>query len=292
MCEQLLANPLIESYEIEIARRERAAPHRRRRRLPGVERRPGRRLGARRARRRRRCSSGTARSELPPDTGAVVLPGGFSYGDYLRCGAIARFSPVMRAVAGVRRRRRARARDLQRLPDPLRSRPAPRRAPAERVALVRVPRRRGPRRARRAAVHLALRARAAPRHPRQARRGLLVRPARARRRARAGRPDRPSLRAGENPNGAIADVAGVVNEEGNVMGLMPHPGARGRSAARLRRRGDDPRLARRRGARVACSGREPSRRPVRSRQPRAPRPCVRDASPARCAAARGRAPAA
>jgi phosphoribosylformylglycinamidine synthase len=29
---------------------------------------------------------------------AVVLPGGFSYGDYLRCGAIARFSPVMSAV--------------------------------------------------------------------------------------------------------------------------------------------------------------------------------------------------
>ncbi|AXK37534.1 phosphoribosylformylglycinamidine synthase subunit PurQ [Streptomyces armeniacus] len=29
---------------------------------------------------------------------AVVLPGGFSYGDYLRCGAIARFSPVMQTV--------------------------------------------------------------------------------------------------------------------------------------------------------------------------------------------------
>lgn len=29
---------------------------------------------------------------------AVVLPGGFSYGDYLRCGAIARFAPVMRGV--------------------------------------------------------------------------------------------------------------------------------------------------------------------------------------------------
>jgi len=29
---------------------------------------------------------------------AVILPGGFSYGDYLRCGAIARFSPVMKAV--------------------------------------------------------------------------------------------------------------------------------------------------------------------------------------------------
>jgi len=29
---------------------------------------------------------------------AIVLPGGFSYGDFLRCGAIARFSPVMEAV--------------------------------------------------------------------------------------------------------------------------------------------------------------------------------------------------
>jgi phosphoribosylformylglycinamidine synthase len=35
---------------------------------------------------------------LPDGTAAVVLPGGFSYGDYLRCGAIARFSPVMDAV--------------------------------------------------------------------------------------------------------------------------------------------------------------------------------------------------
>ena len=32
------------------------------------------------------------------DVDAVVLPGGFSYGDYLRCGAIARFSPVMSSV--------------------------------------------------------------------------------------------------------------------------------------------------------------------------------------------------
>jgi phosphoribosylformylglycinamidine synthase I len=38
-----------------------------------------------------------ADAELPP-VGAVVLPGGFSYGDYLRCGAIARFAPAMRAV--------------------------------------------------------------------------------------------------------------------------------------------------------------------------------------------------
>ena len=33
------------------------------------------------------------------DLELVVLPGGFSYGDYLRCGAIARFAPVMEAVA-------------------------------------------------------------------------------------------------------------------------------------------------------------------------------------------------
>ena len=32
------------------------------------------------------------------DSDAVIVPGGFSYGDYLRCGAIARFSPVMQAV--------------------------------------------------------------------------------------------------------------------------------------------------------------------------------------------------
>lgn len=32
------------------------------------------------------------------DIDVVVIPGGFSYGDYLRCGAIARFSPVMRAT--------------------------------------------------------------------------------------------------------------------------------------------------------------------------------------------------
>ena len=38
------------------------------------------------------------------DLDAVVLPGGFSYGDYLRTGAIARFSPVMRAVGEFARR--------------------------------------------------------------------------------------------------------------------------------------------------------------------------------------------
>lgn len=34
-------------------------------------------------------------TQLPPETKAVLLPGGFSYGDYLRCGAMARFSPIV-----------------------------------------------------------------------------------------------------------------------------------------------------------------------------------------------------
>jgi phosphoribosylformylglycinamidine synthase len=46
-------------------------------------------------------------SDLPPGIDLIVLPGGFSYGDYLRCGAMAANSPIMREVkkradAGVR----------------------------------------------------------------------------------------------------------------------------------------------------------------------------------------------
>ena len=40
------------------------------------------------------------KDRLPAGLDAVILPGGFSYGDYLRCGALARFSPVMEDVAG------------------------------------------------------------------------------------------------------------------------------------------------------------------------------------------------
>ncbi|MBL8573254.1 MAG: phosphoribosylformylglycinamidine synthase subunit PurQ [Hyphomicrobiaceae bacterium] len=38
-------------------------------------------------------------TDLPAGTDLVVVPGGFSYGDYLRCGAIAARAPIMRAVA-------------------------------------------------------------------------------------------------------------------------------------------------------------------------------------------------
>jgi phosphoribosylformylglycinamidine synthase I len=39
------------------------------------------------------------KDRLPAGLDLVVVPGGFSYGDYLRCGALARFSPVMEDVA-------------------------------------------------------------------------------------------------------------------------------------------------------------------------------------------------
>lgn len=38
------------------------------------------------------------KDELSGDFDCIVLPGGFSYGDYLRCGAMARFSPILRGV--------------------------------------------------------------------------------------------------------------------------------------------------------------------------------------------------
>src|SRR3990167_3347696 len=38
------------------------------------------------------------KDRLGRDIDCVVLPGGFSYGDYLRCGAMARFSPIMQGV--------------------------------------------------------------------------------------------------------------------------------------------------------------------------------------------------
>ena len=68
----------------------------------------------------------------------VILPGGFSYGDYLRSGAIARFSPIMQAVQRHAAEGGAGARHLQRLPDPVRGAPAPRRADAERGPHVRL----------------------------------------------------------------------------------------------------------------------------------------------------------
>ena len=80
-------------------------------------------------------------AQLPPGTDLVVVPGGFSYGDYLRCGAIAARAPVMDAVRRFAARRRPGAGRLQRLPDSVRGRAAPGRAHAQCRAQVHLPRR-------------------------------------------------------------------------------------------------------------------------------------------------------
>ena len=98
-------------------------------------------------RRRNRRSSGTPKRALPAGTDLVVIPGGFSYGDYLRCGAIAARSPVMDAVRAHAEQGRAHARRLQRLPDPVRGRAIARRADAQRQAALHLPRRLSARRA-------------------------------------------------------------------------------------------------------------------------------------------------
>ena len=48
---------------------------------------------------------------------AILVPGGFAYGDYLRTGAIAKFAPVMQSVAKFARERRTGSGNLQRVPD-------------------------------------------------------------------------------------------------------------------------------------------------------------------------------
>ena len=162
-------------------------------------------------------------AELPDATAAVVLPGGFSYGDYLRCGAIARFSPIMRAVGSF-----AEAGGLVLgicngfqilteaglLPGVLR--PNASLSFVCRDVRVRVERDDLPFTTRAAVgdeltipvkhgegcwfADEALLAELDGNHQ------IVLRYA-----------------AGENPNGAVADVAGVCNEAGTVLGLMPHP---------------------------------------------------------------------
>ena len=153
---------------------------------------------------------------------AVILPGGFSYGDYLRCGAIARFAPVMAEVIKAGRCRPTRAGDLQRLPDPLRG-------PSLPGALIRNDVRTFVCKDQDLRVEsvdtpwtCALRAGPDDQHRAEERRGRLRRrrrdPAPAGGRGAGGLP----LRHG-NPNGSFRDIAGICNDRGNVVGLMPHP---------------------------------------------------------------------
>jgi phosphoribosylformylglycinamidine synthase len=150
-----------------------------------------------------------------PDVQAAVLPGGFSYGDYLRCGAIARFSPVMRAVArfaaggglvlGICNGFQILC-EAGLLPGVLRAN-ASLQFVCRDVGVV-VER-----------ADLPFTARAAEGQ-------TLTIPVKCGEGAWYGEAadDQVVLRyADGNPTGALDGVAGFCNEDGNVMGLMPHP---------------------------------------------------------------------
>ena len=160
--------------------------------------------------------------ELPDRVGGVVLPGGFSYGDYLRCGALARVAPVMDAIRGFAGDGRPCARDLQRLPDPVRGRAPSRRPPREPPGRVRLRGRDGDGRVDSDAVH---RRRARPATtlviPIKHGEGNWV--ADDELAAEVEARGQVVLRYERDVNGSRDRVAGVANVEGNVLGLMPHP---------------------------------------------------------------------
>jgi phosphoribosylformylglycinamidine synthase subunit PurQ / glutaminase len=159
--------------------------------------------------------------ERLPDVAAVVLPGGFSYGDYLRCGAIARFSPAMRAVAqfaadgglvlGICNGFQILC-EAGLLPGALR--PNASLTFLCRDVVLRVERNDTP-----------FTARCEPDQrltiPIKHGEGCWFADPELLTRLEQNR--QIVLRYEENPNGAVGDVAGVCNERGNVMGLMPHP---------------------------------------------------------------------
>jgi phosphoribosylformylglycinamidine synthase I len=160
-------------------------------------------------------------SELA-DIDVVVIPGGFSYGDYLRAGAIARFSPAMGAVAefaaaggpvlGICNGFQVLC-EAGLLPGAL--------LPNEGLRFV----------CRQAQLEVA-----GPRTPFTSSlepgdtlsipvkhmSGRYFAPPRMLDEIEAN--DQVVFRyAGDNPNGSLRDIAGVCNEAGNVLGLMPHP---------------------------------------------------------------------
>jgi phosphoribosylformylglycinamidine synthase subunit PurQ / glutaminase len=164
------------------------------------------------------------------DYDAIVLPGGFAYGDYLRCGAIARFSPIMNAVindaragklvlgtcngfqvlceAGLLPGALVRNRSLRfvcelvtlrvEVPDSLFTHGCPE------GSLLRMPVAHGE------GCYFAddntLRELSENRQ-------IIMRYSN----------DRGEIVTEANPNGSIQNIAGISNREGNVFGLMPHP---------------------------------------------------------------------
>jgi len=155
------------------------------------------------------------------DVDAVILPGGFAYGDYLRCGAIARFSPVMGAVgkfaaagglvmgfcngfqilveAGLLPGALIRNRGLKFVCREVRLRTETVHSPftnaAQEGQILRMPIAHGE------GCYFAD--------------GPTL--------DELDAEDRVLFRYVGNPNGSLGDIAGILNRERNVMGMMPHP---------------------------------------------------------------------
>jgi phosphoribosylformylglycinamidine synthase subunit PurQ / glutaminase len=155
------------------------------------------------------------------DIDAVILPGGFSYGDYLRCGAIARFSPVMKAVkkfaadgglvlgicngfqilveGGLLPGALLRNRELKFICREVRLRTETTASPftskLEKGQILRIPIAHGE--------------------------GQYFADARTLDELEAE--DRVAFRYVDNPNGSARSIAGILSRERNVMGMMPHP---------------------------------------------------------------------
>jgi len=161
---------------------------------------------------------------------AVILPGGFAYGDYLRAGALARFSPVMETVAAfakeggpvlgicngfqvlleagllpgamqINRGLRYVCRDVWMRAE---NTDTPFTSLYERGEIVKMP-----------VGHMEGNYTASPETLAELERGNRV----------VFRYCDPQGRVTDeaNPNGAVANIAGIRNAEGNVVGLMPHP---------------------------------------------------------------------
>ncbi|MFN0165875.1 MAG: phosphoribosylformylglycinamidine synthase subunit PurQ [Bryobacteraceae bacterium] len=155
------------------------------------------------------------------DVDAVILPGGFSYGDYLRCGAIAKFSRVMNAV-----------RDFAKEGGPVAGFCNGFQILTEcgllPGALVRNQGLKficGP-------VRLRCETAGSGFTSRYAKGEVLEMPiahgegcytAEARLLDELEAEDRVAFRYVGNPNGSMRDIAGILNRERNVLGMMPHP---------------------------------------------------------------------
>jgi phosphoribosylformylglycinamidine synthase subunit PurQ / glutaminase len=159
------------------------------------------------------------------DLDAVVVPGGFSYGDYLRAGAIARFSPAMEAVAefaaaggpvlGICNGFQVLC-EAGLLPGALLVNEGMRfvcRQVELDVAAFSPPQ--GGQSFNIAEDRLSI--------PAKHGEGRYWAPDRVLDRLEAGGQVVFRYAPGQNPNGSARDIAGVRNEAGNVLGLMPHP---------------------------------------------------------------------